>query len=56
MVEIRTRRPYLNGQNRGNQGRFSAKMSLLGYSHRSTVVACLPDGVPFRGRLHRYLR
>lgn len=42
--------------NRGNQGRFSAKMGLLGYSHRSTLVACLPDGVPFRGRLHRYLR
>ena len=42
--------------NRGNQGRFSAKMGLLGYSHRSTLVPCLPDGVPYRGRLHRYLR
>ena len=42
--------------NRGNQGRFSAMMRLLGYSHRSTLVPCLPDGVPFRGRLHRYLR
>jgi predicted nicotinamide N-methyase len=42
--------------NRGNQGRFSAKMGLLGYSHQSTLVACLPDGVPYRGRLHRYLR
>ena len=42
--------------NRGNQGRFSAMMQLLGYSHRSTRVASLPDGVPFRGRLHRYLR
>ena len=42
--------------NRGNQGRFSARMGLLGYSHRSTLVACLPDGAPFRGRLHRYLR
>ena len=42
--------------NRGNQGRFSAKMGLLGYSHRSTLVPCLPDGVPYRGRLHRYQR
>ena len=42
--------------NRGNQGRFSARMGVLGYSHHSTLVPCLPDGVPYRGRLHRYLR
>jgi predicted nicotinamide N-methyase len=41
---------------RGNQASFSSKMGQLGYSHQSTQVPCLPDGVPFRGRLHRYLR
>ena len=42
--------------NRGNQNSFSRKMVTRGYSHRSTLVPCLPNGVPYRGRLHRYLR
>ena len=42
--------------NRGNQTSFSRKMVGLGYTHHSTLIPCLPDGVPYRGRLHRYLR
>jgi predicted nicotinamide N-methyase len=41
---------------RGNQNRFSHVMSALGYSHVTRQVRCLPDGVPFKGQLHRYLR
>ena len=41
---------------RGNQSTFSRKMVLLGYSHHASVVRCLPDGIPFKGRLHRYRR
>ena len=41
---------------RGNQTSFSRKMKVLGYSHRASLVRCLPDGAPYRGQLHRYLR
>ncbi len=41
---------------RGNQTSFSRNMVLLGYSHQASVVRCLPDGVPYSGRLHRYRR
>lgn len=41
---------------RGNQTSFSRKMVVLGYSHRTSQVRCLPDGVPFKGQLHRYQR
>jgi predicted nicotinamide N-methyase len=41
---------------RGNQAGFNRKMGVLGYSHQARQVRCLPDGVPFRGQLHRYGR
>ena len=41
---------------RGNQSSFSRKMVVLGYSHHASQVRCLPDGVPFKGQLHRYRR
>ena len=41
---------------RGNQASFSRKMGELGYSHTSQRVLYLPDGAPYKGRLHRYLR
>ena len=41
---------------RGNQTSFSRKMVLLGYSHKSRQVSCRPDGVAFKGQLHRYGR
>jgi predicted nicotinamide N-methyase len=41
---------------RGNQGRFSRHMRVLGYSHDASQVRCLPDGVPYKGQLHRYRR
>ena len=41
---------------RGNQSSFSRKMGVLGYSHVAKQVRCLPDGIPFKGQLHRYRR
>ncbi len=41
---------------RGNQASFSRKMVVLGYSHVSRQVRCLPDGVAYKGQLHRYGR
>ena len=41
---------------RGNQGSFSRKMGLLGYSHNAKQVRCLPDGIAYKGQLHRYGR
>ncbi len=41
---------------RGNQTSFSRKMGVLGYSHVSRQVRCLPDGVAYKGQLHRYGR
>ena len=41
---------------RGNQTSFSRKMVLLGYSHKAKQVSCRPDGVAFKGQLHRYER
>ena len=41
---------------RGNQNSFSRMMTSLGFSHQARQVRCLPDGVPFKGQLHRYRR
>jgi predicted nicotinamide N-methyase len=41
---------------RGNQTSFSRKMVLLGFSHQAQQVRCLPDGVAYKGQLHRYGR
>lgn len=41
---------------RGNQTSFSRKMVLLGYTHVARQVRCLPDGVAYKGQLHRYGR
>ena len=41
---------------RGNQSDFSRKMGDLGYSHQTRQVRCLPDGVAYKGQLHRYRR
>jgi predicted nicotinamide N-methyase len=41
---------------RGNQSSFSRKMGVLGYSHNAKQVRCLPDGIAFKGQLHRYCR
>lgn len=42
--------------NRGNQASFSQKMGLLGYAHSRARVAELPDGAPYKGQVHRYVR
>ena len=42
--------------NRGNQPSFTRKMGVLGYSHSSRRVAAQPDGVAYKGSIHRYLR
>ncbi len=39
---------------RGNQ--VSRKMEGLGYTHSASQVRSQPDGVPFKGQLHRYGR
>jgi predicted nicotinamide N-methyase len=41
---------------RGNQPSFGRKMGVLGYSHTATRVLARPDGVAYKGKLHRYLR
>jgi predicted nicotinamide N-methyase len=41
---------------RGNQARFKRKMGVLGYSHSEERVSALPEGGPYRGRLHNYRR
>jgi len=41
---------------RGNQNSFSRMMTGLGFSHQARQVRCLPDGVAFKGQLHRYGR
>jgi predicted nicotinamide N-methyase len=41
---------------RGNQASFSRKMAVLGYSHVARQVRSQPDGVAFKGQLHRYGR
>jgi predicted nicotinamide N-methyase len=41
---------------RGNQTSFSRKMAVLGYSHVACQVRCLPNGIPYKGQLHRYGR
>ena len=42
--------------NRGNQTSFSRKMGELGYAHSRTLIAKLPDGAPYKGQVHRYVR
>ncbi len=42
--------------NRGNQGSFTRKMGVLGYSHAQTVVTALPDGTAYKGKVHDYAR
>jgi predicted nicotinamide N-methyase len=42
---------------RGNQGSFTRKMDMLGYSHTEERVWSLPGaGGPYKGRLHNYRR
>ncbi|MES2422982.1 MAG: SAM-dependent methyltransferase [Pseudomonadota bacterium] len=41
---------------RGNQGSFSRKMGVLGYSHTETRITRLPEGAAYKGRLHNYQR
>jgi len=41
---------------RGNQASFSRKMDLLGYTHSRSRVLALPDGVAYKGQVHRYRR
>lgn len=41
---------------RGNQGSFTRKMGVLGYSHSCDKVHSRPDGSHYKGRMHRYRR
>ena len=41
---------------RGNHTGFSRKMGVLGFAHNTARVIALPDGVAYKGRLHRYTR
>ena len=41
---------------RGNRTSFNRKMSVLGYSHTEDRISHLPDGAPYKGRLHSYRR
>ena len=41
---------------RGNQPSFSKKMNALGFSHSAVRITSLPDGSPYKGKLHQYCR
>ena len=42
--------------NRGNQPSFNRKMGVLGYSHSARRMLAQPDGVAYKGQVHRYCR
>ena len=42
--------------NRGNQASFSRKMDSLGYAHSRKLIVERPDGTPYKGQIHRYVR